>query len=122
MTESIELTCIGCPLGCRITVKKDQNEILDITGFTCKRGEAYARTEVLSPVRTVTSTVRVNNGERPVVAVKTAEPVPKDRIRDCMDVIYNLKTDAPVAAGDVICDDIAGTGVALVATADCAVL
>ena len=115
----MELTCIGCPLGCRITVEKDKDEILSISGYTCKRGETYARSEVLSPVRTITSTVRVRGGERPVVAVKTAEPVPKGKIADCMEVIYTLTTDAPVSIGDVISADIAGTGIALVASADC---
>ena len=70
--------------------------------------------------RTVTSTVRVTGGQTDVVAVKTAAPVPKDKISECMDMIYSIKTKAPVAIGDVICDNIAGTGVALVASAPCA--
>ncbi len=122
MSETINLTCIGCPLGCTVTVTKDGNEITDITGYTCKRGLEYARTEVLAPVRTVTSTVRVTEGRNAVVAVKTASPIPKEKISQCMDAIYTMKAKAPVAIGDVICDNIAGTGVALVATACCAAL
>lgn len=118
MSETINLTCIGCPLGCSITVKKNGSEIEEITGNTCKRGYDYAQTEVLAPVRTVTSTVRVNGGRTPVVACKTKEPIPKGKIFECMDEIYKLTVNAPVAIGDVLCDNIAGTGVALVASAN----
>ena len=119
MSEKINLTCIGCPLGCTVTVTKNGSEIEEITGYTCKRGLEYARTEVLSPVRTVTSTVRVTGGKSPVVAVKTASPIPKAKIGDCMKAIYGLKIKAPVAIGDVVCDNIAETGVNLVASAAC---
>lgn len=122
MNEKINLTCIGCPLGCAITVIKDRDDIKEITGYTCKRGLEYARTEVLSPVRTVTSTVRVKGGAGPVVAVKTASPIPKGKIGDCMKVIYGLEIKAPVAIGDIVCDNIAGTDVNLVASAACAKL
>ena len=119
MNESINLTCIGCPLGCTVTVKMKDGGIEDITGYTCKRGLEYARTEVLSPVRTLTSTVRVIGGASPVVAVKTASPVPKEMIGKCMEVIYGLQIKAPVAIGDTVCDNIMGTGVDLVASAAC---
>ncbi len=118
MSEKISLTCIGCPLGCTVNVVKSGNTIESISGNTCKRGYDYAQTEVLAPVRTVTSTVRVNGGRNPVVAVKTEAPIPKGKIKDCMKAIYNIKVNAPVAIGDVICDNIADTGVRLVASAN----
>ena len=57
-----ELTCIGCPLGCAITVTMDGSTVTAVTGNTCPRGDAYARKEVTNPTRIVTSTVRVNGG------------------------------------------------------------
>ena len=57
--EKRELTCIGCPLGCSITVTLENGEIKDVTGYTCKRGHDYARKEVTNPTRIVTSTVRL---------------------------------------------------------------
>lgn len=116
MSEKIELTCIGCPMGCSITVEKNGNELENITGYTCKRGLEYAKTEVLAPVRTITSTVRVSGGKNAVVPVKTAQPVPKMSIAECMKAIYNLHVNAPVAIGDIVCDNIAGTGIALIAS------
>ena len=76
--EKRELTCIGCPLGCSITVTMENAEILDVTGNTCKRGDAYARKEVTHPTRIVTSTVRVSGGTIPMVSCKTKYPKRKD--------------------------------------------
>ena len=65
------LICIGCPNGCLVTVDKNPDGSLSITGNTCKKGEEYARNEVTAPKRTVTSIVRVSGGKNPVVSVKT---------------------------------------------------
>lgn len=78
--EKRELTCIGCPLGCSITITMENAEILDVTGNTCKRGDAYARKEVTHPTRIVTSTVRVSGGTIPMVSCKTKEDIPKEKI------------------------------------------
>ena len=57
--ETRNLTCIGCPLGCALTVEMENNEVVSVTGNTCKRGDVYARKEVTHPTRIVTSTVRL---------------------------------------------------------------
>lgn len=105
-------------MGCQVTVTLDDGQITEISGYTCKRGLEYARTEVTAPVRTITTTVRVTGGTGPVVSVKTAEPVPKESIADCMEAVYVLSAPAPLKIGDVVCKNLAGTGVALVATSD----
>ena len=66
--ETRNLTCIGCPLGCALTVEMENNEVVSVTGNTCKRGDVYARKEVTHPTRIVTSTVRVENGEIAMVS------------------------------------------------------
>ena len=109
------LTCIGCPLGCALTAVPTA-EGFDITGYTCKRGLEYAKKELTRPERTVTSTVRVSGGKANVVSVRTATDIPKDAIFTVMEAINALVVPAPVAIGDVLCADIAGTGVALTAT------
>ena len=48
--------------------------------------------------------------------VKTAQDVPKDRIEDIMQAIHHLVVTTPIHMGDVIIDNIADTGVALIAT------
>ena len=114
--EQRQLTCIGCPMGCPITVTLDKGAILSIEGFTCKRGETYARKEVTNPTRIVTSTVRVAGGEAPVVSVKTAQDIPKGEIFPCAEALRQVVVSAPVAIGDVVLRNVAGTGVDVVAT------
>lgn len=103
-------------MGCLITVEMDGDKVLTITGNTCKQGELYARKEVVDPTRIVTSTVRVSGGVLPVVSVKTASDIPKEKIMDCARVLKNVKIQAPVAAGDVVLEDVCGTGVSVIAT------
>ena len=114
--EQKELICIGCPLGCMITVGMENGEVVSVTGNTCKRGDAYVRKEVTNPTRIVTSTVCVKGGELAMVSVKTKEDIPKDRIGDCIDALKGVEVEAPVAIGDVIVGNILGLGVDVVAT------
>ena len=112
-----ELICISCPLGCPLRVETDgAGKGTAVTGNTCKRGEAYGRKEVTAPTRTVTSTVLVAGGQSPVVSVRTKGDVPKDSIFAVMAVIRETEVPAPVALGDVLAENIAGTGVDLIAT------
>ncbi len=112
------LICIGCPNGCLVTVDKNPDGSLSITGNTCKKGEEYARNEVTAPKRTVTSIVRVSGGKNPVVSVKTKEEIPKEKIVACMEEINRTVLKAPVSLGQVVIADVADTGVDIVATAD----
>lgn len=114
--EQRELTCIGCPKGCHMTVTIENGEITKVSGNTCKTGDTYARKEILSPSRIVTSTVRVEGGELPVVPVKTKEDIPKDKIFDVMEEMKKVTVQAPVLLGEVIINDVCGTGVDVVAT------
>ena len=114
--KQVELTCICCPVGCNLRAHLDGDSILTVTGNGCKRGDEYARQECVSPVRVITAAVPVKNGKLARVSVKTAAPVPKERIFDVMDAIRRISAEAPVHIGDVLCKNIAGTGVQLIAT------
>lgn len=118
MIEKKELICIGCPLGCMVTVELEDGEIKNIYNYTCKRGEVYARNEVTNPERIVTSTAKVNNGHRPLASVKTKTNIPKDKIFACMEEINKVTLEAPVHIGDIVIENVAGTGVPVVATCD----
>lgn len=110
-----DLTCIGCPLGCPLTVTID-GENITVAGHTCPRGAAYGKKEVSNPTRIVTSSVHVDGGELEMVSVKTKQDIPKGKIFDIMKEIRALTVPAPVKIGDVIIADCAGTGVPVVAT------
>ena len=113
--EKRELICIGCPLGCPLTVTMEETGIT-VTGNTCKRGEIYAKKEVTDPTRVVTSSVHVNDGVIPMVSVKTKEDIPKDKIFACMEEVRRVSVAAPVHIGDIVIEDCAGTGVPVIAT------
>lgn len=114
--EKRELICIGCPIGCPLSVELDQGEVVSVRGNTCKRGEIYARKEVTNPTRIVTSTVVVEGGKLAAVSVKTREDIPKEKIFECMKALKGVKVQAPVHMGDVIVKNVADTGVDVIAT------
>lgn len=108
-----KITCIGCPLGCAVTVKTAGEDITGITGYSCRKGEEYARAEVTDPRRTLTTTMRLKGGG--LVPVKSSAPVKKALLERCMKEINKAEARAPVEIGDVLISDILGTGADIVA-------
>lgn len=114
--EKRELTCIGCPLGCQITVSMAHDQVVEVTGNTCPRGDAYARKEVTDPTRIVTSTVRVNDGMFGMVSCKTETDIPKNKIFQVIEALKSVTVQAPVEIGDVLLANVADTEVDIIAT------
>ena len=114
--EIKKLTCINCPVGCSLKVEMDGENVICVSGNTCRRGEIYARKEVTNPTRIVTSTVKVVSGTSGTVSVKTKEDIPKEKIFVCVQALRGIEVQAPVHIGDVILENVAGTGVDIVAT------
>ena len=110
-----ELTCIVCPRGCNLVVKfNTDGAIAEITGNACKRGKEYAENECTHPMRTVTSTVRCEDGS--VVPVKTSAPIPKELVGEIMKALCTLRAPADARIGDTLVSDILGTGAHIVVT------
>lgn len=116
--EKRELICICCPLGCPMVVTIEDGKVIETVGNTCKKGEIYAIKETTNPTRIVTSTVKVDGGEKPYVSVKTKEDIPKSKIFDCMKALKDVTVNAPICIGDIIVDNVGGTGVPMVATSN----
>ncbi|MBR5302158.1 MAG: DUF1667 domain-containing protein [Clostridia bacterium] len=114
--KTVNLICIGCPLGCPLTVEMEGNEVKSVSGNTCPRGDAYAKKELTNPTRIVTSTVRVSGGKLAMVSVKTQSDIPKDKIFECVKALKDVDMVAPVKIGDVVLENVAGTGVNVIAT------
>lgn len=110
-----ELTCIVCPMGCRLTVELNDNEVVSVSGNTCKREEDYAKSECTNLVRVITTTVRTKSGK--ILPVKTDKPVPKELMAECMKVINSLRPDCDdgILMGKIICENILNTGANIVA-------
>lgn len=140
--ETRKLTCIICPMGCLMeasvmgsmhddgaggaadfsngsaatvvtTCLSDSVKIV-VTGNSCKRGEEYAKKELTCPSRTLTCSVGVKGGKRPLVSAKTNGEIPKELLLPSMQFVRRLSVSAPIRSGDVIVKDFMQTGVDLV--------
>ena len=117
MSTIVKKTCIVCPMGCHLEAQvSDTGEILSVSGNTCKRGDAYIRTELTDPRRTLTSTVKLTGAKDDrYLPVKTTGGISKARLFEAMEQLKQITVSVPVARGDVICRDFLGEGVDLVA-------
>lgn len=109
-----ELICIVCPKGCHLKV--DEENGYSVTGNSCEKGAAYGKKELTNPTRVVTSTVRVDGGEKRRVSVKTNRDIPKGKMLEAVALLDTVCLTAPVHIGDVVLEDILGTGADFVAT------
>ena len=111
-----EIICTVCPMGCHILVEGEGENIISVTGNTCKRGEVYASTEFCHPVRILTTTIKTDSDKTPLVPVRSEKPLPKEKVMECMDVIRKQVAKTPVAMYDVLVENICDTGINIVAT------
>ena len=111
--------CIGCPTGCDGEVVIEDGVVVEMHGYTCKRGRAYVAEEVIAPKRMVTTTVRVNGGALALLPVVSDRPVPKGSILACLAELRKVAVTAPVATDSVVLADVLGLGVNFVAARDC---
>lgn len=118
--EKKEMICIVCPIGCRMTLEcvkeHTARDAYSVVGNKCKRGLDYAVKEMTSPMRMLPTTVKIEMGILKRLPVRTQNPIPKEMIFDCMDVINSIKVEAPISMGDVVISNILDTGVDIIAT------
>lgn len=108
-----DLICINCPRGCHLKV---DDVTLEVTGNQCIRGKTYGVSEVTNPVRTITSTCKVIGGHIDRVSCKTDKPVSKKLIFEVMDKINEVEIKAPVMIGQILIENVLGTGSNIIAT------
>lgn len=110
------VTCINCPVGCRMTVTlSDASEFISVTGNTCPRGASYAKQECTLPERMITAVIPVEGSSMPL-SVKTAKPVPKFLIQDVMKELGKVRLCLPIYTGQVIIANVLRTGSDIIAT------
>lgn len=114
-----DLTCIGCPMGCNITVTLDDSndkDIKEIKGYTCPIGEKYATNEILAPERSITTSIYVDGPVKKMCSVKTNGNIPKEKIFDSVKALKNLKAKSPIKIGDILLKNVCDTGIDIIAT------
>lgn len=110
-----QYTCIICPKGCEITAHMEEigedgggGRILSLEGAACPKGQAYVRQELTDPQRNIATSVLVRGGVLPLASVRLTKPIPRDRIKDAMEVIKTCRLTAPVEAGTVVIHHLLG--------------
>lgn len=117
MSKIRNLTCIVCPRGCPMVITlSDEGVVEKVEGNFCKRGVGYANDECTNPKRTVTSTVRVEDDS--IISVKTDRTVPKSLMFQVMEEINKATASCGTKIGDIIIENLCGTGANLVATSN----
>lgn len=116
MINEKEITCIVCPIGCKILVRTDGKRIENIDGNKCKQGIDYSKNEALDPRRMLTTSVLIKDGEWPLVSVKSSQPVPKDKVFIILKEIKKVKLKAPIKSGQEILKNVVNTDVDIIAT------
>lgn len=109
-------TCILCPNSCEITVDYEGKTVRSTTGNKCDKGREYVTQELTDPKRTVTSSVEVIGGERPLTSVRLTAPISRDLIFPLMEQLQKLTLEAPVEPGQVILSKVFGTDADLIVT------
>ena len=110
------ITCTVCPQGCEIEAEFTNADDIVLKGFSCRRGERYAKDECLAPKRVFTSSVRIDAPGRRMLPVRTKDPIAKEMLLPCAEAAMRIRVKSPVHAGDVIEKDFLGTGSDLVAS------
>ncbi len=109
-----EYTCTACPKGCTVEVEFEDDEIKDISGYSCMKGKDYVEDEFHDPRRILTTTVKIRGAKYPRIPVRTETGVPKDELDCCLEKLNQVELEAPVDVGDVVVDGICSTDINVV--------
>jgi len=108
-----QITCITCPIGCRITIDKGV-----FSGNKCQKGVLFAEAEMTFPVRSLTTTVKTIFPKVPVLPVKTKIEVPKEKIPEIMRELSYIIIEEEIGIGEIVAANILGTGCDIIATSN----
>lgn len=110
------IICIICPNSCRLTVWRDRDGEIHIKGNQCTRGITYGNDEYTNPKRMLITTMQIENGIIPLIPIRSAAPIPKQLIFKAMRLVSERSCEAPVKIGQVLVENILGTGVDIIAS------
>lgn len=108
----MKITCIMCPVGCELDVKKVGNKI-SVKGNGCPRGVIFGEKEITHPERMVTTIKVYKNG---TVSLKTDKPVPKKVINAVLQEIKKTPLPEKVEIGMIFIKNVMLSGANIVVT------
>ena len=107
------IICTLCPKGCRLSVDLDN---MTVSGNNCPRGVNYGISELTAPMRTLTSTVKIDGSICRRCPVRSSTDVPREKVVDIMKLLDTVELVAPVKLGDVIFENVLDTGADIIVT------
>lgn len=111
------MTCIVCPRGCELRVVNPEDLTkIEVFNNLCKRGKDFAIKEKTNPQRTITATVKINNGNQSRLPVRTNGEIPKSKYMEIVKIINNIEISAPVKREEIIIENVLNTGINIIAT------
>ncbi len=117
MPDTDKFVCIGCPVGCPLELAHEGDQIIEVAGNDCRRGEKYAKQEFTDPRRSLSTTVPISGAVWARLPVKTTGQVPKHRVLEAARAIHQLRCRAPVEVGQVLLEGLLDeTGLDVIAT------
>lgn len=117
--EKNELVCTICPVSCHLIITEDAKEKsgYKIENATCKRGIQYGIKELTNPTRLVTSTVKFSGSDSVRrIPVRTDIEIPKEKIKECMDIINSIRVHSDIKMGDILAKNICSTNANIIAS------
>ncbi len=116
--EEKKLICVICPVGCEVSATLEDGELKDINGYRCAQGEEYAREEFTSPSRILTATVWIKGSRVSQLPVRSNRPLPRPKLEEVMALLAREKLEVPIKEGQIIIENILGTGADIVSSRD----
>jgi CxxC motif-containing protein len=110
-----EIVCIVCPNGCRINCTPSNGGYV-FSGNKCPRGIEYAKSELTHPMRSLTTSVRTDFADVPVVSVRTDGEIEKSKMREVVATLGAVKVKQRIKTGDVVVRNVCQTGVDVICT------
>lgn len=118
MTTKEKIICVGCPMGCRVTLTISNREVMAVDGNKCKQGEKYVLEEYHNPVRILTTTLLTQGSSQRLLPVRTAKPIPKAKMMSAVRILAKVRVKPPIKIGEVVAAKPSGIEVDVMATAD----
>jgi CxxC motif-containing protein len=109
------MVCFICPNSCLLSVREDEGTI-QVENNRCPRGIEFAVKELRDPERTLTTTIRINNGTVSLASVRSAAPVKKTELKSLVKYFDGVTIDAPVLSGQVLFSAVGVNKVNIIAT------
>lgn len=110
------VTCPICPNGCQIVIDPQTGAV---SGNRCPRGLSFASQERIRPMRTLTTTLRVEGGPVPLISVRSDRAFPREELKEAARRLRNCRVRPPVHRGDCLAElQIGGETVRMLAGED----